>query len=304
LGADSHVCTFGALNIFSTGVGASDAAITLASGKNWFKVPETIQIIINGSLKKGVYAKDVILTIVKDFGIDGAAYKAIEFRGEAVEKFSVDSRFTLSNMVVEMGAKCGIMDADKKTADWLKRHSERKPVPVKADSDARYCQIREYDITDLSPRVACPDSPDNVTEVEEVAGRKVDQVFIGSCANGRYEDLEVASKILKNRKVAEGLKLMITPASQGIYKAALKKGLIEIFIKAGAIVNNPGCGPCVGTHQGVPADSEVIFSTSNRNYKGRMGNPEARIYLGSPATAAATAVKGVISDPREHKRRL
>ncbi|HNX91502.1 MAG TPA: 3-isopropylmalate dehydratase large subunit [Candidatus Omnitrophota bacterium] len=304
LGADSHTCTYGAINAFSTGVGSTDLAIALASGKNWFKVPETIKMIIDGKLPKGVYSKDVILHIIGDIGADGANYKSVEFYGDIIENFSVDARFTMSNMAVEMGAKCGIMEADKKTIQWVKKHSSRDPRSIKADSDAKYCEIREYDLSGLSPQVACPHTVDNVENIEDVEGTKIDQVFIGTCTNGRLEDLEIAAKILKGNKVAPGVKLLVTPASKQIYLEALKKGLIDIFLEAEASVNNPGCGPCVGTHQGVLADGENAFSTANRNFKGRMGNPNGNIYLGSPATAAATAIAGKISDPREYKKRL
>lgn len=304
LGADSHTCTYGALNVFSTGVGSTDLAITLASGKNWFRVPETMKIIVNGSLQKGVYSKDVILHIVGDVGVDGATYRAIEFYGDAIDQMSVEARMTMSNMAVEMGAKSGLMLADKKTLAWVKKYCERDPEPVEADEDARYLRTTEYDISELGPQVAMPHAVDNTCPVEEAEGTPISQVVIGTCTNGRLEDLEIAAKILKGRRVAHGLKLIITPASKKIYLEALKKGYVEIFINAGAVVNNPGCGPCVGTHQGVLADGENAFSTANRNFKGRMGNPNANIYLGSPATAAATALEGAIADPREHKRRL
>ena len=304
IGADSHTCTYGALNAFASGVGSTDLAIALASGKNWFKVPETIKIICGGELPKGVYSKDVVLHLVGDIGADGATYKALEIEGDLIKGFSMDARFTICNMAVEMGAKCGIMRADKKTLAWLKKHNAAEPVMVEADEDARYSEIHEYDFTGLSPKVARPHTVDNVCDVEDVLGTRIDEVFIGTCTNGRFEDLEVASKILKGKKVASGMKLIITPASRAIYLEAAKKGLIDIFIDSGAIVNNPGCGPCVGTHQGVLADGENAFSTANRNFKGRMGNPKGNIYLGSPATAAATAIAGTIADPREYRRKL
>ncbi|MFH1837361.1 MAG: 3-isopropylmalate dehydratase large subunit [Candidatus Omnitrophota bacterium] len=304
LGADSHTCTYGAINAFSTGVGSTDLAITLASGKNWFMVPETIKMVLNGDLPKGVYSKDVILYLIGDVGADGATYKAVEFYGKVIDELSIEARFTISNMAVEMGAKCGLMKADKKTTDWVKRHSVKEYDTVEADPDARYIDEKEYDLSDLTPQVARPHTVDNVCSVEEVLGTPIDEVNIGTCTNGRIEDLEIAAKILKNRKIAKGLKLIITPASQSIALEAIKRGLVEIFINAGGIFNNPGCGPCVGTHQGVLADGENAFSTANRNFKGRMGNPRSSIYLGSPATAAATALEGKIADPREHKRRL
>lgn len=304
LGADSHTCTYGAINVLSTGVGSTDLAITLASGKNWFKVPETIKITVDGELPKGVYSKDVILSIIGDMGADGATYKSVEFYGSVIKKLSVDARFTIANMAVEMGAKCAPMQADRKTLDWVKRHSSRTPRPVQADTDAKYAEKREYDVTSLTPQVACPHTVDNVVSVEELRNTRIDEVYIGTCTNGRLEDLEIAAKILKGKKIAKGVKLIVTPASRKIFIDAMKKGYVEVFIDSGAIINNPGCGPCVGTHQGVLADGENAFSTANRNFKGRMGNPNSNIYLGSPATAAATALKGKIADPREHKRRL
>ncbi len=304
IGADSHTCTYGALNAFASGVGSTDLAIALASGRNWFKVPETIKIIAEGELSKGVYSKDVILHMIGDIGADGATYKSVEFEGDIIDDCSMDARFTITNMAVEMGAKCGIMRADKKMAAWLKKHGAKDPHPVEPDEDAKYTEIREYDFSGLTPQVAKPHTVDSVCDVEEVLGVRIDEVFIGTCTNGRFEDLEVAAKILKGQKVRRGTKLIITPASKAIYLEAVKKGLIDIFMDSGAVINNPGCGPCVGTHQGVLADGENAFSTANRNFKGRMGNPHGNIYLGSPATAAATAISGEISDPREYKRKL
>lgn len=304
LGADSHTCTYGALGCLATGVGSTDLAITLASGKNWFKVPETIKIIVDGELPRGVFSKDVILHIIGDVGAAGATYQAVEFCGEVIDELGMDGRFTISNMVVEMGAKFGVMDVDKKTLAWLKRHGSGGPRPAIADKDARYVEIREYDMSELSPQVARPHTVDNVCDIEEAEGTPINEVYIGTCTNGRLEDLETAARILKGKNVASGVKLIVTPASRDIYAQALRKGLIEIFIEAGAVVNNPGCGPCVGTHQGVLADGENAFSTANRNFKGRMGNPNGNIYLGSPATAAATALAGKIADPREYTRRL
>ncbi|MFH1878331.1 MAG: 3-isopropylmalate dehydratase large subunit [Candidatus Omnitrophota bacterium] len=298
IGADSHSCTYGALNALSMGVGATDLAIAITCGKSWFRVPETIKVVINGNIPKGVYAKDIILHIIKDIGASGAAYKSIEFYGGVIDTLSMDARFTIANMSAEMGAKCGIMRADKKTFDWLKRHSVREPRPVEPDEDARYLQVKEYNISDLVPQVSCPDTVDNVWDVHEVLGVPVNEVYIGTCANGRFEDLEIAARMLKGRKVAHGVKLIITPASKKVYLEILKKKYLEIFVKAGAVINNPGCGPCVGTHQGVLADGENAFSTSNRNLKGIMGNPNAFVYLGSPATAVATALAGKIADPR------
>ena len=304
LGADSHTCTYGAINVFSTGVGSTDLAIAAASGKNWFRVPETMKVIVKGRLPKGVYSKDVILAIAKDIGANGATYKAVEFYGEAIEAMSVDARFTISNMAVEIGAKIGIMEADKKVLKWVAEHSKKEPKPVKADIDARYCAARTYDVSKLVPQVAKPHTVDNVADVTELTDVAVDQAFLGTCTNGRLEDLEVAAAILKGRSIQPGVKFIVAPASRKIYLEAVKKGLIDIFVNAGCTVVAPGCGPCVGTHNGVLADGEVAISTANRNFKGRMGNPNSFIYLASPATVAASALSGRIADPREHKKRL
>jgi 3-isopropylmalate/(R)-2-methylmalate dehydratase large subunit len=304
LGADSHTCTYGALNVFSTGVGSTDIAITLASGKNWFRVPETIRVIVKGKLPAGVYSKDIILNIAKDVGSDGATYKSVEFYGEAISNLSVDARLTISNMAVEIGAKVGLMEADNKVLKWIAGRSKRTPKPVQADIDARYVAIKEYNVSNLSPQVAKPHTVDNVSSVEELTDTKIDQAYLGTCTNGRLEDLEIAAKILKRNKVHPDVKFIIAPASREIFLAASKKGLIEVFVESGAVVVGPGCGPCVGTHNGVLADGEVAISTANRNFKGRMGNPNSFIYLASPATVTASAINGKISDPRQYRKRL
>ena len=304
LGADSHTCTYGAINVFSTGVGSTDLAITLASGKNWFRVPETIKVIVKGKLPKGVYSKDVILHIIKDIGSNGATYKSVEFYGAAISAMSVDARLTISNMAVEMGAKVGLMEADEKVLKWVKERSPKTPKPVAADPGAKYAAIKTYDVSKLSPQVAKPHAVDNVSDVKELADVKIDQAYVGTCTNGRYEDLETAARILKGRDVHPDVKFIIAPASKEIYLEAVKKGLVEIFVKSGCTVVGPGCGPCVGTHNGVLADGEVAISTANRNFKGRMGNPNSFIYLASPATVAASAISGKISDPREYRKKL
>ena len=304
LGADSHTCTYGAINVFSTGVGSTDIAITLASGKNWFRVPETIKVIIKGNLPVGVYSKDIILSLIKDIGANGATYKSVEFYGKAITDLSVDARLTISNMAVEMGAKIGIMEADNKVLKWVSYRSRRAPKSVRADLDARYIAVKAYDISALSPQVAKPHAVDNVSSVEELTDVKVDQAYLGTCTNGRLEDLEIAAKILKRNTVHPDVKFVIAPASREIFLEASKKGLIDIFVESGCAVVGPGCGPCVGTHNGVLADGEVAISTANRNFKGRMGNPSSFIYLASPATVAASAIKGSIADPREYKKRL
>lgn len=305
LGADSHTCTYGAFNIFSTGVGSTDLAIALASGKNWFKVPETIKIRVSGKLPTGVFSKDIVLSIVKDVTSKGANYMALEFCGDAINRLSLSSRSTIANMSVEMGAKCGIFEADNKVLNWAKKNgSKRKSAPVTADEKARYKETKEYDVTDLTPQVSLPHEVDNVESIENIEGTRIDQAFIGTCTNGRLEDLEAAAKILKNNKVHPNVKLVIGPASKKVFLEAARKGYVEIFIDSGAIVVSPGCGPCVGTHNGVLANGENAISTANRNFKGRMGNPNANIFLASPATVAASAIKGEISDPRIYSKRL
>jgi 3-isopropylmalate/(R)-2-methylmalate dehydratase large subunit len=304
LGADSHTCTYGAINVFSTGAGSTDIAITLASGKNWFKVPETVKIIVKGDLPPGVYSKDIILHIARDIGANGATYKSVEFYGKAISDLSVDARLTISNMAVEIGAKAGIMEADNKVLKWVAGRSKRAPKSVAADPDARYVAVKEYNVSNLTPQIAKPHAVDNVSSVEELSDTKIDQAYLGTCTNGRLEDLEVAAKILKRNKVHPLVKFIIAPASREIFLEASKKGLVDVFIESGAIVVGPGCGPCVGTHNGVLADGEVAISAANRNFKGRMGNPNSFIYLASPATVAASAIKGQIADPREYRKRL
>lgn len=300
LGADSHTCTYGALGALSTGVGSTDLAVALATGKNWFKVPETVKIILKGKLPKGVFAKDVILYIAGDLTANGATYQAIEFYGPAVSALSMDGRFTICNMVVELGAKCGFMPVDKKTVNYLSKRTSKRYKVYAADSDSRYVNVKEYDVSKIEPSVAKPHTVDNYAAVSQIKGLSIQEAFIGTCTNGRLEDLEIAARILRGRKVKQGVRALIAPASAEIYSQALSKGFIETFIESGAVVLNPGCGPCVGTHQGVPADGEAVISTANRNFKGRMGNPKAFIYLASPATVSASAIEGKIADPRKY----
>jgi len=301
LGADSHTSTYGALGAFSTGVGSTDLAIALATGKNWFKCPQTLKIIVSGKIPKGVFAKDIILHIIKEVKSDGATYKAVEFYGRTIERMDMDGRFTICNMAVEMGAKCAICPPDKKTLVWLKPRvpAKKKIHPVTADKSACYENVLEFDISKLAPQVAKPHAVDNVVSAQELKNIKIDEAFLGTCTNGRLEDLKAAASILQSRKVAAGVKFIIAPGSRKVFLEALNSGLIDIFVKAQAVIVTPGCGPCVGTHQGIPADKEVVISTANRNFKGRMGNPNAFIYLASPATVAASAIKGRITDPRE-----
>ena len=302
LGADSHTCTYGAIGAFATGVGSTDLAIALATEKNWFKVPETIKIIVNGKILKGIFAKDIILYIIGDLKADGATYKAVEFSGPAIDALDMDGRFTICNMVVEMGAKVGFMPQDKKTSTWLKsKFSKNKKInSLAADKGAQYTDVLEYNISKLKPQVACPHAVDNVVDVDELKGTKINEGYLGTCTNGRFSDLKIAASMLKSRKVATGVKFIIAPASRTIFLEALKSGFIDVFIKAGAVVVIPGCGPCVGTHNGIPADGEVVISSANRNFKGRMGNPNAFIYLASPATVTASAITGKITDPRKY----
>ena len=294
IGADSHTCTLGALNSFATGVGSTDIACVYATGKIWLRVPESIKIRIDGKPRKGVFAKDIILSIIGEFGENGLTYKAVEFCGSLIGKLSIDSRLTICNMVIEMGAKNGITEADEK----VKRFVNGRGKSVVSDKNACYEDEIAYDASDFEPMIACPDRVDNVKSISEVEGLEVDQVFIGTCTNGRLEDLKIAAKILKNRKIDKNVRLIVTPASKKVYLEAMRQGYIEILLKAGAIVTNPGCGACLGRHQGVLAKDEVCLSTSNRNFKGRMGHPDAKIYLASPATAAVSAIEGKITDPR------
>lgn len=299
LGADSHTCTYGALSAFSTGVGSTDLAIALATGKNWFKVPETIKVVIKGKIPKGVFAKDIILHVITEIKADGATYKAIEFCGPVIAKLDMDGRFTMSNMAVEMGAKAGFMPVDKITIDWLKSQGvpKSKIKLIAPDSDAHYDQILEFDISKLKPQVSSPHAVDNARPASDLSKIKIDEAFLGTCTNGRLQDLKIAAKILKGRKVAKGVRLIIAPSSRKVLLEAIKLKLIDVLVKAGGVVLAPGCGPCVGTHNGIPADGEIVISTANRNFKGRMGNPSAFIYLASPATVAASAITGHITDP-------
>jgi len=300
LGADSHTCTYGAIGAFSTGVGSTDLAIALATGKNWFKVPATIKVAVKGRLAAGVFAKDIILHIVGRLKSDGATYKAVEFCGPVIDNLGMDGRFTIANMLVEMGAKCGFMPVDKKTIDWLKlRGIKSKNIEnISADQGAIYEKIYEFDISKLKPMISLPHSVDNVAPASSLNKVKINEAFLGTCTNGRIDDFKAAAKVLKNRKVNSEVKLIIAPSSRQVYLDALRLGLVEVFIKAGAVIVAPGCGACVGTHNGIPSDGESVISTANRNFKGRMGNPAAFIYLASPATVAASAVKGYICDPR------
>ena len=301
VGADSHTCTAGGLGAFATGMGSTDVAVAIALGKTWFRVPETIKVNIKGKFKKGVYAKDVILYIIGKIGADGATYKALEFTGPAVKAMSISERLTLCNMAVEAGAKTGVAASDEKTKSYLKADGRLKKYrKIESDKDAVYEQIIEIDASKLSPLIAFPHTVDNVKPVSEAKGIKVNQVFIGTCTNGRLDDLKIAARILKGKKRHPNTRLIITPASKDVFLQADKAGYIRTFIQAGAAVTSAGCGPCVGVHSGILGDNEVCLSTQNRNFKGRMGNPEGQIFLCSPATAAASAIAGEIVDPRRY----
>lgn len=298
VGADSHTCTHGTFGAFATGVGSTDMGAVLAIGKLWFKVPETIRIVVDGTLPDVVAPKDVILRIIGEVGADGATYKAVEFTGDTIKAMSVSGRMTLCNMAIEMGGKTGIVEPDEKTLAYLRGRAKGDLKTVRGDADAEYNAVLHLDVVDLGPQVACPDKVDNVRLVSEVEGTHVDQVFIGSCTNGRVEDLEAVASILRGRRVHPDVRLIVVPASREVYMDAMEAGLLKIFVKAGGLVCNPSCGACFGGHIGILAPSEVGLATSNRNFRGRQGSPEAEVYLASPATAAASAVTGVITDPR------
>ncbi len=300
IGADSHTCTAGALGAFATGMGSTDVAVAVALGKVWLKVPQSFKITISEAFSPGVYAKDLILSLIGTIGADGATYKSLELDGETVERMSMAERFTLTNMAVETGAKAGLIGADEVTRLYLKAQGRADDFrPVAADPDAQYKKTIEVNVSELQPQVSFPHQVDNTKPVSEAVGIKVDQVFIGTCTNGRLEDLRVTANILEGRTCHPDTRLIVCPASRRVYLAALREGLLATFVEAGAAVISPGCGPCVGVHQGVLADGEVCLSTANRNFKGRMGNPDSFIYLCSPATAAYSAIRGEISDPRE-----
>ena len=300
LGADSHTCTSGALGAFATGVGSTDIAVVMALGKTRLKVPATYKIVLEGEFQKGVYAKDLILHLIGLIGADGATYKALEFTGSAVKNLTMSERFTISNMAVEAGAKAGLFETDEKTYEYLKSQGrEDKFKEIKADSDAQYERVININLNELKPTISCPHTVDNTKTIDELENVEVNQVYIGTCTNGRIEDLRIAAKILKGNKVKEGVRLLVAPASRKVFLEALKEGLIETFVESGASIVTSGCGACVGVHAGILGDGEVCLATQNRNFKGRMGNTEGFIYLSSPATAAYSAIKGYIADVRE-----
>jgi 3-isopropylmalate/(R)-2-methylmalate dehydratase large subunit len=300
IGADSHTCTYGALGSFATGVGSTDLAAAWITGKTWFKVPETIKFVYYGRPKPWITGKDLILYTIGDIGVDGALYKAMEFTGETIKKLSMAERFTMANMAIEAGGKVGLIEPDKITLAYIKNRFKREPVILKADKNAKYIEIREYDVSKIDLLVALPHLPSNVRPVKALPDKiYIDQVVIGSCTNGRIEDLAIAAKILKNRKVNPNVRCIIIPATPKIYYEALKRGYIRVFIEAGAIVSPPTCGPCLGGHMGILAKGEKAVATTNRNFVGRMGHPESEVYLSGPAVAAASAVLGYIGTPEE-----
>ena len=299
IGADSHTCTYGALAAFSTGVGSTDLGAVMLTGEIWLKVPASIRLIYKGNLPKWVMGKDLILHTIGDIGVEGALYKAMEFTGEAISQLSMDSRFTMANMAIEAGAKNGIFMADEKTENYIKSRAQRKYHIYQSDVDANYVSVKEYNISNLEPQIALPHSPGNVKGISEIGEIKIDQVVIGSCTNGRIEDLQVAASLLNGHKIAKGVRCIVIPATQMVYLEALCQGIIEIFIKAGAAVSTPTCGPCLGGHMGVLAPGEKAISTTNRNFIGRMGHPQSEVYLSNPAVAAASAIAGKIISPQE-----
>ncbi len=297
VGADSHTCTYGALGAFATGMGSTDIGVAYATGRSWFRVPHTINVRIDGTLPFGVYAKDVTFEIVRRIGVDGANYRAIEYTGELIEQMSVSERFTLCNMAIEMGGKAGLVAPDATTQAWLRGRTERE-YPMLAPRNPHYEQIVEIDASRLQPMIACPPDVNNVTPVEEVEHVQIDQVFLGTCTNGRLDDLAIAANIMRGKTIHPQTRMVVIPASREVYLEAMRLGYLEIFAQAGASVGTPGCGPCIGRHFGVLAPGERALTTMNRNFTGRMGDPTAEIYLGSPATVAATALTGHITDPR------
>ena len=301
IGADSHTCTGGALGAFATGVGSTDAAVAIALGKVWLKVPETIRVVVEGKLPIGIYGKDIILHLIGKIGAAGATYKALEFAGDTIDHLDMAGRMTIANMAVEAGAKVGLFPSDGVTQDWLNRMGRsidfRRMDP---DPDAVYEKTVMINAKDLKPTIACPHQVDNIKTIDEIGEVKVDQVYLGTSCNGRLEDFQVAAKILKGKKIHPKIRLIITPGSRQVYLEALKDGTMEILIESGALAMPPGCGACVGLHEGVLGDGEVCLATQPRNFKGRMGSPKSFIYLGSPAVAAATAIEGKIADPRKY----
>lgn len=296
---DSHTCTHGALGAFSTGIGSTDLAAAIYSGELWFKVPKSIKYVLSGSLPKGVFSKDIILEIIHRIGVDGALYKAIEFTGPVIDELSVEARFTITNMVIEAGAKCGIINPDEKTLKYVRERTDKEFTAYISDDDAEYSEVIEINCSYIEPVVAFPHLPSNVRRAKDAGDVSIDQVYIGSCTNGRIEDLRIAAEIIKGKKVARGTRCIVVPATTKIWRKAMEEGLFNIFSDANCVISSPTCGACLGGWMGVLASGEKCLSTTNRNFVGRMGSPKSEVYLASPATAAATAVNGHITDPRE-----
>jgi len=297
VGADSHTCTYGAIGAFSTGIGSTDMTAVFTTGRLWFKVPKVIKVNVSGNFRKFITPKDLFLKIAKILGVSGANYKGLEFKGSTIRNMSIDGRMTICNMAIEVGGKAGIVEPDEKTLAYVKKRTSDQFLITKSDPNAEYERTLDLSVDDLLPLVSCPNAVDNVKLVSEVEGVELDQVFIGSCTNGRMEDLRIVAEILKGKKVSDRTRLIIIPASQEIYLDALREGLIETFLLAGATVANPTCGACYGGHIGLLASDEVCLSTTNRNFIGRMGSPKSKVYLASPATAAVSAISGRITDP-------
>jgi len=301
IGADSHTCTGGALGAFATGVGSTDAAVAIALGKIWLRVPETIRIVVEGNLPIGVYGKDIILHLIGKIGAAGATYKALEFTGGTIQHLEMSGRMTIANMAVEAGAKVGLFPSDRMTQDWLNRMGRPQDFrKLSSDPDAIYEKTVTINAKELKPTIACPHQVDNIKTVDEIGEVKVDQVYLGTSCNGRLEDFQIAAMILKGKKIHPNTRMIVTPGSRRVYLEALKDGTMETLIEFGALAMPPGCGACVGLHEGVLGDGEVCLATQPRNFKGRMGSPKSFIYLGSPAVAAATAIEGKIADPRKY----
>lgn len=300
IGADSHTCTYGGLGAFSTGVGSTDLAVGMARGELWFRVPETMKVVFKGKPRNPwVTGKDYILAVIGKIGVDGARYKALEFSGEAINALSVDGRMTMTNMAIEAGAKNGIMSVDEKTIEYVKGKAHRPWQVYESDTDAVYSEVIEIDVTNLQPQVAFPHLPSNTKDVQEATGVKIDQVVIGSCTNGRWEDLVIAADLIKGKKVHPDVRVIVIPGTQELYLRAVQEGLVQSFVEAGAVVSTPTCGPCLGGYMGILAKGERAVATTNRNFVGRMGHPESEVYLSNPAVAAASAILGRIAAPEE-----
>jgi 3-isopropylmalate/(R)-2-methylmalate dehydratase large subunit len=305
IGADSHTCTGGALGCFATGMGSTDVGIGMAFGRTWFRVPETFKVYVTGEFPLGVFPKDLILHLIGLIGADGATYKSLEFCGPTIDKMDMSGRFTLSNMAVEAGAKVGLIASDETTRAYLEKMGRGdKYIPLKGDDNAEFERVINIDVSRLQPTVSFPHTVDNTRTIKDAAGTRIDQVFLGTCTNSRIEDWEVVAKMIRGKKKAANIRFIAVPGSEDVLKEAMARGYYQTLVEFGAIMVTPGCGPCVGIHEGVPGDGEAVLSTQNRNFQGRMGNPDSSIYLASPATVAATAIEGKLADPRKYVKEL